>query len=278
MGGDLLRLAWYTAVRAALLVLAVAVEVQITVVIAAMGRQLDKVGEVLVRGEAAAILEPLRSQLKPEKYREMYNTLVEQKRRECGLDRPWAHRSLRHLVHAIILSFTPSSEVRHILLEAIPDTFAPSSSLSADLPFHCSFLAPKPLQALRKNLRWPRGALGPPFRSSRLVLRDRPHRLILAGVAVGEHGGRTPCPRSLGRFHLPGPPPHPFGLRLVRGRNLPGKFSRRTFFLLSSMEDCVKVAKDTPRRILQRRHVLRPAFPRSSLPSARFSSAPGWDQ
>ena len=77
MGGDLLRLAWYTAVLAILLVLAVAVVVYITVVIAAMGRQIDKVGEALVREEAAAILEPLRSQLKPEKYREMYNALVE---------------------------------------------------------------------------------------------------------------------------------------------------------------------------------------------------------
>lgn len=274
---NLLRLAKYTAVRGTLIVLTVAIGVYLTVIIATMGGYMDKILKAQIKEQVGLELqgnEELR-RLPQAEYRRYYDERVAVLEKTYGLDKSWLYRSSRYLVNAItldlgrserIVSDTGSSEVKRIILERIPATLTLILTGQLLLFFAALFTALYLSRHYGSRLDRAVVALSPTsaapawFYGIFLIL------FFASLLRVLPYGGMVAAP----------PPKETWAyfLSLLRHLALPvsawfiggifqATFYWRTFFLISSSEDYVEMAKakGVPPRAIERRYVLRPTMP-----------------
>jgi len=128
------RMGRYTLVRVVTLVLAVIVAVYLTVIIANMGGEMDRVKKAQIQFEVgmAVYMDPANRALPASVLQEMVKEMAELEFRRLGLDEPFfPGRSLRYLTNALTLqlgraefmtSDAGSRQVRLILVERLPST------------------------------------------------------------------------------------------------------------------------------------------------------------
>src|SRR5690606_38397731 len=127
------RLLRYSALKLVALVFTVAVGVYITILVANMGGEVDKMRLATIRESVAlaATADPAFKVLNSEERREFINARVDLEVRRYGLDRPFIVRSFEYLKDGLtlnlgfsqqLLSDSGSRQVRNILLERLPAT------------------------------------------------------------------------------------------------------------------------------------------------------------
>jgi len=278
MGKAVNRIGLFALKRVVLLFLAVILGVYITVLIANMGGELDRIREAQIRHSvnAAAMMDRDIARLPAEERNRIVEEMVERELRRLGMDEPFfPNRSLRYLRSAMTLqlgraeymrSDSHSAQVRSILLERLPTTLL----LFATAELILFFLAL--LMALFLSRRY--GSF-----VDRLIIGLAPTSaapgwfygifiILIFGALLGwlPWGGYIdiPIPETPGAY----------ALSLLRHMILPvtaivisavfaGVYSWRTFFLIYSSEDHVELAraKGLSPRAVERRYILRPTLP-----------------
>ncbi len=271
------RLLRYTALKLIALMFTVAVGVYITVIVANMGGEVDKMRLATIREQVTlgATANPAFRQLNPEERRELIETQVAIEVGRYGLDRPFIVRSFEYLKDGLtlnlgfaqqLLSDTGSRMVRNILLERLPATLLLFGTANLLLFFlalfaglalsrrYGSFLD-KAVLALA-----PTSSAPPWFYGLFLIL------IFAALLKLLPFGGMVDAP----------PPDNTldYALSLLRHMILPitawlvssiflTTYQWRTFFMIYSSEDYVDMAKakGLPDRMIERRYVLRPTLP-----------------
>ncbi len=271
------RLLRYTALKVVALIFTVAVGVYITVIVANMGGEVDKIRLAAIRESVvlAATADPSFRELSAEQRADLINTQVELEARRYGLDQPFLQRSFTYLRDAMLLdlgfaqgliSDSGSRLVRNIILERLPSTLVLFGTAQLLLFFWALFLG------LRLSRRY--GSF-----SDKLVLALAPTSsapgwfyglfLILIFASVLQFlpfGGMVSAPPPDNRLD--------YALSLGRHMILPvaawlmgaiflTSYNWRTFFLIYSSEDYVEMAKakGLPDRMIERRYILRPTLP-----------------
>ncbi len=274
---NLKRIGKYTVIRGVLIVLTVSIGVYLTVIIATMGGYMDKIQDAQIKEAVGLALqgnEEIR-RLPQSEYKKIYDMMVEERRKEFGLDKPWIERSLKYLRNAVtlnlgrserIVSFSGSGEVRRILIEAIPNTLVLILTSNLILFFTALFTAlylsrhyGSPLDRVVVAFS-PTSAAPAWFYGIFLIL------IFASLLRVLPYGGMID----------PNLPPGAWAYfkSLLKHLILPvmawflgsiflSTFYWRTFFLISSSEDYVEMAKakGVPPRAIERRYVLRPTLP-----------------
>ena len=273
----LTRVVQYTSMRMVALFFTVLIGVYLTILIANMGGQVDKIRLNYIR-ESVAIASGFDPELKnmtAEERREHIGKLVALQEKRMGLDQPFLLRSFRFLWGAMTLNLgwadnlssdSGSRQVRLIILERLPATILLFSTSFFLLFFVGIFFA----LYLSRNY----GSL-----IDRVIVALAPTSaapswfyglfLILVFSAL------------LGWFPFGGlvsaPPPKSivnYSLSVLNHMILPvtsifisavflGIYSWRTFFLIFSNEDYVDMAraKGLPDRVIERRYIMRPTMP-----------------
>lgn len=272
------RLGRFTLVRAVFLMLAVIIAVYITVIIANMGGELDKIRTAEIREYIAmqVYMNPAYRQLPLEERQKLVDELVENEIRRLGMDQPFfPKRSFQYLGRALTLelgwaermsSDAGSRQVRLIILERLPTTLLLFGTANLFLFFASLFVALFLSRRYGSFLDKATIALAPSsaapgwFYGLFLIL-------IFASIfRVLPWGGLvdTPVPQTtLG-----------YGLSVLKHMVLPATavvlstlfvsiYSWRTFFLIYSSEDYVELAraKGLSSRGIEMRYVLRPTLP-----------------
>jgi len=272
------RLGKFAVFRAVWLVLAVIVAIYITVIIANMGGELDKVRRSEIR-QAVGIgvyMNPANKGLPQSVLQVMVNELAELEFRRLGLDQPFfPKRSFQYLYNALSLqlgraevltSDAGSKQVRLIILERLPSTLILFGTAQLLLFLLSLFLAlflsrryGSFLDRLTIGLA-PSSAAPGWFYGIFLIL------VFAAVFRVLPWGGmvRTPPPAETWAY----------ALSLLRHMILPVSaifmgtlfasiYSWRTFFLIYSSEDYVELAKakGLSSQAIERRYILRPTLP-----------------
>lgn len=271
------RLLRYSALKLVALVFTVAVGVYITILVANMGGEVDKMRLATIRESVAlaATADPAFKVLNSEERREFINARVDLEVRRYGLDRPFIVRSIDYLKDGLtlnlgfsqqLLSDSGSRQVRNILLERLPATLLLLGTANLLLFFLALFaglslsrrygsFADKAVLALA-----PTSAAPPWFYGLFLIL------IFAAWLRVLPFGGMVDAP----------PPDNTldYAASLLRHMVLPitawlissiflTTYQWRTFFMIYSSEDYVDMAKakGLPDRLIERRYVLRPTLP-----------------
>lgn len=271
------RLLRYSALKLVALVFTVAVGVYITILVANMGGEVDKMRLATIRESVAlaATADPAFKVLNSEERREFINARVDLEVRRYGLDRPFIVRSIDYLKDGLtlnlgfsqqLLSDSGSRQVRNILLERLPATLLLLGTANLLLFFLALFaglslsrrygsFVDKAVLALA-----PTSAAPPWFYGLFLIL------IFAAWLRVLPFGGMVDAP----------PPDNTldYAASLLRHMVLPitawlissiflTTYQWRTFFMIYSSEDYVDMAKakGLPDRLIERRYVLRPTLP-----------------
>jgi peptide/nickel transport system permease protein len=273
---NLKRIASYFGVRSSLLLITVVVAVYLVILIANMGGHMDKIRESQIREEVGLALQSPEFQQMPEaQRRQIYEQMVEVRRREEGLDKPFFQRSLRYLVNGITLNLgrsqritsdTGSNQVRLILVERLPHTLLLWGTAQLLLFFISVFLALYLSRHYGSALDRIVVALAPTsappawFYGIILIL------IFASLLGLLPYGGFVDAP--------PPPTKLAYALSVLKHMVLPvlsvliggifvSIYNWRTFFLIYSSEDYVEMAraKGLPPRTIERRYVLRPTVP-----------------
>jgi len=278
MRGTIIRLARMAATRGLFLFLAVVVGVYLTVVIANMGGELDKVRTAQIRERVglSILLNPVNRQLPPEQLRELVDTEVQNELHRLGMDQPFfPKRSFTYLWNAMTLqlgwaermtSDAGSRTVQLILVERLPFTLALFGTANLLLFFLTLFIALFLSRRYGSFLDKVTIALAPSssapgwFYGLFLIL------IFAAVFRVLPWGGLVDAPipsTTLG-----------YGLSVAKHMILPTTavvmstffasiYAWRTFFLIYSSEDYVELAraKGLSSSNVDMRYVLRPTLP-----------------
>ncbi len=279
MKGALSRLGKYTGMRLVFLLLSVVVAVYLTVIIANMGGELDRIVEAQIRHEVNLqyALDPELQRLPPDQRQAMIDETIELELRKRGMDRPFfPQRSLDFLGEALslqlgrarlITSDTHSFQVSAIILERLPATLILFGTAEILLFFFTLLMAlflsrryGSVLDKLFISLA-PTSAAPGWFYGIFLIM------IFAAALRVLPWGGMAPSGVQMG-FNWE------FVSQLLRHMILPvtaillsavfaGVYSSRTFFLIYSMEDHVELAKakGLSSRGIERKYILRPTLP-----------------
>jgi len=279
MRGALGRLGKYTAVRMVFLLLAVLVAVYLTILIANMGGELDRIVEAQVRHEVSlgVALNPDYQRLPWEERERITEELIQLELKRRGMDEPFfPTRSLNFLREAITLqlgrarlitSDTHSFEVRAILLERLPATLLLFGTAELLLFFITLFLALVLSRRYGSFLDRIFIALAPTSAAPGWFYGIFLIMIFAAVLRIMPWGGMAPSGMSPAFTWE-------FVSQLLRHMTLPvtailisaifsGVYSSRTFFLIYSMEDHVELAKakGLSSRAVERRYILRPTLP-----------------
>jgi len=271
------RMGRYTLFKLVMLLLAVVVAVYLTVLIANMGGELDKVKRAQIRADVALMvyMDEANRLLPPELLRQMVDEISELKYQEQGLDQPFISRSFRYLQQAMSLqlgraesmtSDAGSRQVRLIILERLPSTLILFATADLLLFFLALFIALFLSRRYGSFLDRLTIALAPTsaapgwFYGIFLIL------IFAFALRVLPDGGMMAAP----------PPPTAWerALSVMRHMILPvtamligaifaSVYSWRTFFLIYSSEDYVELAraKGLSSNAIERRYILRPSLP-----------------
>lgn len=271
------RVARFTAVRLVALLATVVVGVYLTVLIANMGGHVDDIRRATIReGVSLTVgMDPEIRRLPQEERQAFMQDLIEIQEQRLGLDRPFLVRSFTYLWSALTLNLgrseflvsdSGSRQVRLILLERL----GPTLLLFATGQLLLFFLALiGGLMLSRRYGNWvdrfvialaPTSAAPPWFFGIFLIL------IFAAVFRILPFGGMVASP----------PPADPidYALSVLRHLILPvtaivlsavflSVYAYRTFFLISSSEDYVEMAKakGLSSQAIERRYVLRPTLP-----------------
>jgi peptide/nickel transport system permease protein len=271
------RMGRYTLFKLVLLLLAVVVAVYLTVIIANMGGELDKVKRAQIRADVALMvyMDEANKLLPADVLRQMVDEISELKYREQGLDQPFVSRSFRYLQQAMSLqlgraenmtSDAGSKQVRLIILERLPSTLILFATADLLLFFLALFIALFLSRRYGSFLDRLTIALAPTsaapgwFYGIFLIL------IFAFALRILPDGGMMAAP----------PPPTAWerALSIMRHMILPvsamligaifaSVYSWRTFFLIYSSEDYVELAraKGLSSNAIERRYILRPSLP-----------------
>jgi len=271
------RMARYSLLKLVLLVLAVVVAVYLTVLVANMGGELDKVKRAQIRADVALMvyMDEANRLLPPELLRQMVDEISEFTYQEQGLDQPFISRSFRYLQQALSLqlgraenmaSDSGSKQVSLIILERLPSTLILFATANLLIFFLAIFLALFLSRRYGSFLDRLTIALAPTsaapgwFYGIFLIL------IFAFALRVLPDGGMMAAP----------PPPTAWerALSVMRHMILPVSamalgsvfasiYSWRTFFLIYSSEDYVELAraKGLSSNAIERRYILRPSLP-----------------
>jgi peptide/nickel transport system permease protein len=272
------RLGRFTLVRAAFLICAVIIAVYITVIIANMGGELDKIRKAEIKEGIAmqVYVNPAYRQLPPEQLKDLVNKLAEVEIKRLGMDKPFfPGRSFQYLGRSLTLqlgwaeqmtSDAGSRQVRLVILERLPTTLLLFGIANLFLFFASLFVALFLSRRYGSFLDKATIALAPSsaapgwFYGLFLIL------IFAATLRVLPWGGLVDAPipeTTLG-----------YAVSVLRHTILPATavvlsslfvsiYSWRTFFLIYSSEDYVELAraKGLSSRGIEMRYVLRPTLP-----------------
>jgi peptide/nickel transport system permease protein len=278
MRGTIIRLARYAASRGLFLFLAIVVGVYLTIMIANMGGELDKVRTAQIREQVGLSLlhDPAYRAMSADQQTEYRTALIQTELHRLGMDQPFfPKRSFTYLYNAMTLqlgwaeqmtSDAGSRTVQLILLERLPYTLALFGTANLLLFFLTLFIALFLSRRYGSFLDKLIIALAPSssapgwFYGLFLIL------IFAAVLGVLPWGGLVDAPvptTTLG-----------YGLSVAKHMILPvfavviGAFfasiyAWRTFFLIYSSEDYVELAraKGLSSREVDMRYVLRPTLP-----------------
>lgn len=276
MVDNLKRIGSFFVVRSLLLLITVVVAVYLVIIIANMGGHMDKIRESQIREQVGLLFQsPEYQQLPEAQRRQIYEEMVEVRKREEGLDKPFFQRSFRYLLMGITLNLgrsqritsdTGSNQVRLILLERLPHTLLLWGTAQLLLFFTSVFLALYLSRRYGSALDRVVVALAPTsappawFYGIILIL------IFASLLRVLPYGGFVDAPPPKDALS--------YALSVLRHMVLPvlsvliggifaSIYSWRTFFLIYSSEDYVELAKakGLPSRMIERRYVLRPTIP-----------------
>jgi peptide/nickel transport system permease protein len=271
------RVARFTAVRLLILFATVVVGVYLTVLIANMGGEVDKIQKSSIREKVALKVSGMaaQSRMDSETRQKLMDQMIELEEKRFGLDQPFMVRSFTYLINALKLDFGQASNmvsdngsrtVRLILLERLPATLLLMGTSQLFLFFFSVFIA---LVLSRKyGSFWdkfvialsPTSSVPPWFYGIFFIL------IFAAILKILPFGGMvdSPPPDTTGEYLL----------NLLRHLILPGTsliisslflsiYNWRTFFLIYSSEDYVDMAKakGLSSREIERRYILRPTLP-----------------
>lgn len=271
------RIAKYTLLRAAALIVTVIVGVYLTVLIANMGGHVDNIRMAQLREAAGArvLSDPELQALPPSELNRLIQAQVELEIQRLGLDQPFIWRSLTYLTDALTLNLgraeyltsdSGSRQVRLILLERLPATLLLFATTFLLLFFVGIFLALFLSRRYGSFLDRAIVALAPTsaapswFYGIFLIL------IFASLFRVLPFGGMVSAP----------PPENAlaYSLSVLRHMVLPvtaltissiflSVYSWRTFFLIYASEDYVELAKakGLPSSVIERRYILRPTLP-----------------
>jgi len=271
------RMGRYTLFKLIMLVLAVVVAVYLTVIIANMGGELDKVKKAQIRFEVsvAVYMNEANKGLPTELLIQMVDEMAALQERAAGLDQPFIYRSFTYLQQAMSLqlgraesmtSDAGSRQVRLIILERLPSTLILFATADLLLFFLALFIALFLSRRYGSFLDRLTIALAPTsaapgwFYGIFLIL------IFAFALRVLPDGGMMAAP----------PPPTAWerALSIMRHMILPvsamligaifaSVYSWRTFFLIYSSEDYVELAraKGLSSNAVERRYILRPSLP-----------------
>jgi peptide/nickel transport system permease protein len=263
--------------RLILLMITIVVGVYITILVANMGGYVDTILKSAIREEVTMEVAAMsaKTQIPEVERRELIESLIQDRERIAGLDKPFITRSFTHLKNALTLNFGRarfmisdhgSRYVRNIILERLPTTlllmgtsqlllFAVSLFLALVVSRHYGSFWDKLIVALS-----PTSSIPPWFYGIFLIL------FFAAYLKILPFGGMVDAP----------PPPTKIGyfLSVLKHMILPAfslfissfmisTYSWRTFFLIYSSEDYVDMAKakGLSSRAIERRYILRPTLP-----------------
>lgn len=275
---DLARIGKYFTLRLVALILTAIVGVYILILVANMGGAVDNIREAQVREQVGMQMRAMSEEMADwpsERRREYEEQLVERERRRLGLDEPFILRSFYYLRDAVTLdlgtaeqltSDAGSRRVRLIILERLPPTLLLMGTAFIILFFLSIFIA---LILSRKYgsivdraliILAPTSAAPSWFYGIFLIL------IFAAVLGWFPYGGMVKAP--------PPQETSAYALSLFRHLVLPVSanilsllfiniYQYRTFFLIYSSEDYVKMgkAKGLSNRALERKYVLRPTIP-----------------
>ena len=274
---SLARITRFTAVRLIALLVTVVIGVYLTVLIANMGGYVDELRRGTIRQNISLSvgMDPEVRRLPAEERTALLEGLIAIEEERLGLNRPFLIRSFNYLSNAITLdlgrsefltSDSGSRQVRLIILERLGPTLLLFATGQLLLFFLALFGG---LVLSRRYGSWldrlvialaPTSAAPPWFYGIFLIL------FFSALLGVLPFGGMVATP----------PPADPldYALSVLKHLILPvtalvisavflSVYSYRTFFLISSSEDYVEMAKakGLSSRAIERRYVLRPTLP-----------------
>jgi len=279
MKGALNRLGRYTAIRMVFLLLAVTIAVYLTVIIANMGGELDRIVKAQIQHEVnlAIALNPELQRMPPDQREALAEELIEQELKRRGMDEPFfPNRSLDFLREAmtlqlgrarLITSDSHSFEVSAIILERLPSTLILFGTAELLLFFITLFMALFLSRRYGSFLDKVFIALAPTSAAPGWFYGIFLIMIFAALLRVLPWGGMASSGTQPG-FNWE------FVSQLLKHMVLPvgailvsavfaGVYSSRTFFLIYSMEDHVELAKakGLSSRAVERRYILRPTMP-----------------
>jgi peptide/nickel transport system permease protein len=279
MRGALSRLGKYTAIRLVFLFLALIIAVYLTVIIANMGGELDRIVRAQIQHEInlAVALNPELQRLPPDQRQALIDELIEQELKRRGMDEPFfPNRSLDFLRNAmtlqlgrarLITSDTHSFEVSAIILERLPSTLLLFGTAELLLFFLTLFLALFLSRRYGSFLDKIFIALAPTSAAPGWFYGIFLIMIFAALLRVLPWGGMAAVGTQPG-FNWE------FVSQLLKHMILPvtaiiisavfaGVYNSRTFFLIYSTEDHVELAKakGLSSRSIERRYILRPTMP-----------------
>ena len=278
MGKFLARITRYTLFRTVTLLLAVVIAVYLTIIIANMGGELDKVRKSQITFEVAfqVYQDPANRGRSPEVLQPLVEELTEIEFERLGMNRPFfPDRSFDFLWRAMslelgrsenMMSDEGSRAVRLILLERMPYTLLLFGVAELILFFATLFIALFLSRRYGSVLDRLTIALAPSsaapgwFYGIFLIL------IFAAALRVMPWGGLVQIPPPEGTFA--------YALSVAKHMVLPVSavvigalfasiYSWRTFFLIYSSEDYVDLAraKGLSSQAIERRYIMRPALP-----------------
>lgn len=276
-GKTLRRLATYTAVRIITLFITVVIGVYLTILIANMGGEVDRIraGQIREQIGTQILADPVMRQMDPAERNKIIEDRVALAEKRLGLDRPFIIRSFDFLKDALTLNLgralfmssdSGSRQVRLIILERLPSTLVLFATTNLIIFFSALGLALALSRAYGSF--WDRMiiALAPTSSAPGWFYGIFLLLIFAAVLGVLPFGGMVDAP----------PPDNPlrYALSMLKHLVLPVLalllsasaitiFGWRTFFLIYSSEDYVDMAKakGLPDRMIERRYILRPTLP-----------------
>lgn len=278
MRENITRMGRYTLVRAVTLVLAVIVAVYLTVMIANMGGEMDRVKKAQVQFEVgmAVFMNPANKGLPPSVLQELVRELAEVEFRRLGLDEPFfPGRSFRYLRNALLLqlgraefmtSDAGSRQVRLILVERLPSTLILFGTAQLMLFLLALFVAlflsrryGSFLDRVTIGLAPSSAAPGWFYGIFLILIFAFAFRVLPDGGLMAAPPPPTMLARALSvAEHLILPV-----TAILIGAVFATIYAWRTFFLIYSSEDYVELAKakGLSSQAIERRYILRPTLP-----------------
>lgn len=271
------RVAKYTLVRLVTLFITVVIGIYLTILIANMGGEVDKIlkGEISERISISISNNPAYRDYTPEQRSKLIDEKIKQEEDRLGLNRPFFLRSMSFLANALTMNLgrainmtsdSGSKQVTLIILERLPSTLVLFGVANLAL-FFTSIYAALALSR-RYGSFWDKFVLAlSPTSAAPAWFYGIFFILIFAAVLKWlPFGGMVAAP----------PPEDPFeyAASVLKHMILPSAslimaslflsiYNWRTFFLIYSSEDYVEMAKakGLTSRDIERRYVLRPTLP-----------------